>query len=191
MIEGTMMNKSTKGALAAAAAGSLLLGGAGSLAYWTDAESITGGTIKAGHLKLTPVGAGCEDWKLSGTAFDVASDKVVPGDTLTRHCEYTVTMSGKSLAAEVNVGTPSFTGTLEPGLSHTATYSVGTVTDVPTGTATVITNGQTVAVDLEVEFPHVADAGAGENNRFNKSTTLTAILSDFTVTATQVDPTVV
>ncbi len=39
------MKKSTKGALAAAAAGSLLLGGAGSLAYWTDAESITGTSI--------------------------------------------------------------------------------------------------------------------------------------------------
>jgi alternate signal-mediated exported protein len=182
-----MMKKSTKGAFAAAAAGSLLLGGAGSLAYWTDAESISGGTITAGHLKLTPVGAGCGDWKLAGVTFDVANEKIAPGDTLTRHCEYTVSMAGKRLAAQVDVSTPSFTGTLEPGLEHTATYSVGTATAIPTGTATTIAHGQTVGVDLEVEFPHVLDAGAGQNNSFNKSTTLTAVLGDFTVTAKQVD----
>ncbi len=47
------MNKSTKGALAAACGGVLLLGWAGSLAYWTDGTNIDGDSFASGHLQLT------------------------------------------------------------------------------------------------------------------------------------------
>lgn len=46
------MNKATKGAVAAGAAGILLLGGAGTFALWEDNASITGGTVSTGHLDL-------------------------------------------------------------------------------------------------------------------------------------------
>ncbi len=48
------MNKTTKGALAASAAAVLLLGGAGSLAYWSDAETIQGGDVTAATCRWTP-----------------------------------------------------------------------------------------------------------------------------------------
>ena len=68
-----MMKKSTKGAFAAAAAGSLLLGGAGSLAYWTDASTVDGKAITSGHLQLNPITATCDDsWQLDGEAFKQA-----------------------------------------------------------------------------------------------------------------------
>ena len=57
------MKKATKGALAVTAAGALLLGGAGTLAYWNDVQGVTGGTISSGHLKLTP--GTCDGWKLN------------------------------------------------------------------------------------------------------------------------------
>ena len=75
------MKKSTKGALAAAAAGSLLLGGAGSLAYWTDAETVGGGSIASGHLKLLPVGT-LRDVPADRRRVGIHRDKIVPGDTL-------------------------------------------------------------------------------------------------------------
>ena len=50
------MKKSTKGAVAAAAAGVLLLGGAGSLAYWTADGAADGGSITAGGI-ATPADA--------------------------------------------------------------------------------------------------------------------------------------
>ncbi len=50
------MKKTTKGALAAVAGGSLLFGGAGSLAYWTGESTVTGDSIESGTLDLTHAG---------------------------------------------------------------------------------------------------------------------------------------
>ena len=47
------MNRSTKGAIAAGAAAVLLMGGAGSLAFWTADGDVDGGTVTAGTLSLT------------------------------------------------------------------------------------------------------------------------------------------
>ncbi|MDI9944213.1 alternate-type signal peptide domain-containing protein [Rhodococcus sp. 1.20] len=56
------MKKQTKGAIAAAAAGALLLGGAGSLAVWSDSADVSGGgPVTSGALDLSscaPVGGG-------------------------------------------------------------------------------------------------------------------------------------
>ena len=72
-----LMNKTTKGAIAAAAAGALLLGGIGSLAYWTDSDPVGGGTFTAGSLSLTPLST-CDTWNLDtaepgGSPFDPAA----------------------------------------------------------------------------------------------------------------------
>src|SRR5690606_28979207 len=80
------MNKSTKGALAAAAAAVLLMGSAGTLAFWTADETTPGATIDAGHLALVIDGTntGCGAWSLdsgesvAGTWTD--GDPLVPGD---------------------------------------------------------------------------------------------------------------
>lgn len=46
------MKKSRRGALVAAAGILLLLGGAGTLAFWTDSRPITGGPGNSGHLRI-------------------------------------------------------------------------------------------------------------------------------------------
>ena len=77
------MNKTTKGSLAAGAAAVLLLGGAGSLAYWTDAASIDGGSITSGTLTLD---AGtCAGWTYSDGAAGAGKtvELFVPGDLVT------------------------------------------------------------------------------------------------------------
>ena len=69
------MNKFAKGSLAAGAGVVLLLGGAGTLAYWNDSAELTGGTVNAGELTLTPV-EGSGKWAPEITTW-------VPGDEST------------------------------------------------------------------------------------------------------------
>jgi len=84
------MNKTIKGSLAAGAAAVLLLGGAGSLAYWTDAADIDGGTITAGTLTLD---AGtCGDWTYAAGAAGAGppAKPFRPRDTLPNTSPLTV-----------------------------------------------------------------------------------------------------
>src|SRR3982751_3830072 len=99
------MKKSTKGALAAGAAASILLGGAGSLAYWTDTATVAGTDISSGHLKL--VNGSCAGWKLDdGTAL-ASGDRIVPGEVLSQACTFKVDAVGKHLKASFNVTSPT------------------------------------------------------------------------------------
>src|SRR4051794_31129907 len=123
------MKKATKGALAAAAAGSLLLGGAGSLAFWTGTQNVTGGTISSGQLDLqAPVcnsttDAATHDWQYDGgAAFTIASSKVVPGDSISKVCKMTLVVTGDHIGAALALATPTVTGNY--GLVPTATFTV-------------------------------------------------------------------
>jgi alternate signal-mediated exported protein len=182
-MRGVIMKKATKGALAAGAAGSLLLGGAGSLAYWTDASPVTGGSITSGHLKLT--GANCGAWKIDGGA-DYVAQVLVPGDSLTRHCTYTVDAAGDHLTATIDVTGGALTGTGAALISQldltgtSVTNGTDTVTNFP-ATGLAVVNGDTVTVDLNVSFPDSLLAGQAGN----VSPGLTATLGAITVTAVQ------
>jgi alternate signal-mediated exported protein len=188
------MKKSTKGALAAGAAGVLLLGGAGSLAYWNDAEDITGKSITSGHLKLNPVGANCDaTWKLGVTAF--TTQVLVPGDVLTRHCQYTVSKSGANLSARLNVSAPGFAAGSNTTLVSDMTFDAdffydadangsGTPSEVTGGVVNDVADGATVDATLSVTFN-----GTGvENNTSNTGTNLTATIDKAAVTITQTAP---
>src|SRR5690242_1890803 len=99
------MKKSSKGALAAAAAGVLLLGGAGSLAFWSATDTVNGTSVTAGELKLSQ--ATCTGWTfdagetVAGKTYVPATDKIVPGDTISRSCDWTLTAVGEHLRATV------------------------------------------------------------------------------------------
>ncbi len=123
------MKKSTKGALAAGAAGTLLLGGAGSLAYWTQTDNVAGSDITSGHLRLLSA-APCSDWTLDGdvAAYDSTTQPIVPGDTLTKTCTYTVEMAGDHISATLTASAPSWTSAngLSAELNTTAsTFVIG------------------------------------------------------------------
>lgn len=177
------MQKSTKGALAAAAAGTLLLGGAGSLAYWTSAQTVSGTTITSGHLKLGTPDCGT-GWQLDGTpTTSYTTQRLVPGDTLTKTCTTTVSASGAHLKANFSVDTGAG-ATGSPALLNeitvTPVYKVNNV--VVSGTAVPVANGDVVTVDLTVAWPY----GATANNASNVAGGgLTETLDTITVTATQ------
>lgn len=177
------MKKSTKGSLAAAAAGALLLGGTGSLALWTATGTVAGGGangIKTGHLTLTAdactgTGSGTHDWQFSSTqAYTPGTSKVIPGDVISKVCTYTLDLAGDNLKADLSLSGGAL-GLSTPGVSvTTAKYTIGG-TDY-TGTHQVTASGPTVVtVTLEVTF----------NQDATGSMNVTDTLSDLVLTASQ------
>lgn len=174
------MNKTTKGAVAVGAAAVLLLGGAGSLAYWNATASVDGGQIEAGELTLTPV-ADTGEWTFNGTTVaDPTAVVVVPGDQLEYTGSYTIGAEGDNLQAGVTVAGGAAAGTLAPFLTTGLAYTID-------GTASVATiteddDGEVLAVDLDISFPF----GTAVDNT-SQGTTLD--LSALAITLTQTDAT--
>jgi alternate signal-mediated exported protein len=178
------MKKSTKGALAAGAAGVLLLGGAGSLAYWSDSSKLTG-TIKSGHLKLVDQDCGT-GWKFDD-GFAFANQKVVPGDSVTQTCTYKVDLAGTHLKAVLEVEDPEFVdamGVLESALDATADFTLNDTTPatvVDPGTPVQLNDGDTIKAVVEVKFPESGLPEQGANGLGG----LTAVLDAIIITAKQ------
>lgn len=181
------MNRSTKGALATAGAAALLVGGAGTLAFWSESETVAGTTVDAGHLNLVAdaTNTGCGDWELdSGEQAPVSwadGDPLVPGDVLTKECLYTIDAQGNHLRANVSVSTPILSGALAAGLVVDATgVTVGGLAETA---FTEADDGSALGVTITVTF---TDPGAADNTFNDPATDFTAVLDAITVTATQV-----
>lgn len=170
------MHKSVKGAVAAGAAGLLLLGGAGSLAYWTATGTVSGGSVNAGRLALVNPTPG--SWVLNGSPV-TGTVAIVPGDKLDWTGSYEVDAVGDNLEATLGVTGGSGSGTLLP---HVQTSVSATVGGQSVTTVTDANDGATLAVKVSVDFPFgtVAD---------NDAQGKTLDLSDVTVTLTQTDAT--
>jgi alternate signal-mediated exported protein len=174
------MKKSYKGAVAAAAAGVLLLGGAGSLAYWSSSVDVPGGTINSGSLALsTPA---CGAWTLdtlepAPPVTFTDGDPLVPGDVLTKTCTTTITATGNHLRATLGVTGTGFTpvNELSADLAASAVFTVG-ANPIP-AEITEANNGNVVSAAITVTF----DPASG-----NESQSLGTVLNAITVTANQI-----
>ena len=185
------MNKLTKGALSAVAAAALLLGGAGSLAYWNDSQNATGTTVNSGHLKLNTTTAGV--WKLNAesTAYNPSTQKLVPGDQLKKVATFTVDSAGDYLNATFAAANPAWAGgssaALTSELTLSGSYEVstdgGSTWSAPSNGQTPVTihNGDLVRATLIINWPF-----GSLNNNSNVAAGLTATLNDVAVTVTQV-----
>lgn len=151
------MKKSTKALIAGGVGAALLLGGAGTIAYWTDEANGGNGTITAGSLDIGTVsGSG---WEIShqgdGTgeptepvAFDPATDQIVPGDLLSYTQSIPVTLEGENIAATFDgVIDVTATGT-EPANEALAAAIVGE--DLTTTGLTEATGEITLDPDTDV-----------------------------------------
>lgn len=167
------MKKSTKGAVAAAGAAVVLLGGAGTLAYWNATATVSGGAIQTGELALT--NASCAtNWVLdsgevtAGVAYVPGTTKLVPGDVITKTCTYQVTAVGEHLRATVTAPTPA-------ALSSAFTVATPAVqiAGTPVTEITEANNGNTISVDLSVTFNGSSDNTTQNLNETLGSVTLT------------------
>lgn len=181
------MNRSTKGALAAAAAGALLLGGAGSLAYWSDTENVSGGIFTSGYLRLTDNTCATATWKLDGGA-DYTTQRIVPGDTLTKSCTFSIDGVGDHMTVSLDTATPTWSATnaLTDDLSVDAAFD-GSASGALGDPATV-TKTETITAVITVAF----DGGDGDGDAVDVTNTsnvptagLQAALAGVTITASQ------
>jgi len=182
------MKKSTKGTLAAAAGAVLLLGGAGSLAYWNASATVNGGAVTTGSLTLSGGTCGATWVYANGTAAGQTVAKVVPGDSITKSCTFTVGASGDHLSA--SLGAPATTAyTKSPAGAGTDSLTVATTYTIDrTPVATLVNgdkltstdNGKTLTAKFVVTMPYGSPTVNG-----NDTQDLTATLNALTVTLTQ------
>lgn len=147
------MKKSTKGAIAAAGAAVLLLGGAGSLAYWTATGSADGGTIASGSITLSSVTCGA-DWTEGSDVITL----LVPGDTVTKQCTGTLTLTGEHIGATVALDSSSL------ATAETAFNNELTVDAAMSSPAATITEPGTydVTIDITAAFEGAAATNASQ-----------------------------
>jgi alternate signal-mediated exported protein len=180
------MNKSTKGALAAAAAGALLLGGAGSLAYWSGSQDVPGGTFTSGYLQLTDDTCASATWTLDGGAA-YTTQRIVPGDTLTKTCDFAIDGVGDHMTVSLDTATPGWSATnaLTDDLSVDATFS-GDISG-PLGDPATIGASETITATITVSFDggNGGDASDVTNSSNVPTAGLAAALADVTIVATQ------
>ena len=174
------MKKSTKGALAAGSAAVLLLGGAGSLAYWNAQQTVAGGAISAGNLALSSPSCG-SGWtydsgeQAPGATFTPGSSLLVPGDVITETCTTTLTATGEHMRGTIGASTP---GSITPFV-----VGVGSVTGATPALGgagsnefTEANSGNTLSIRITVTFPAGSD---------NTTKLASATLDAITLTATQ------
>lgn len=133
------MNKLVKASVASAAGIALLMGGAGSLALWNDAATVTSGSVSTGELSLTSNGDG---------AWDTGIALWVPGDTDTYTETFEIVASGDNIAAELEA---AYTGVASNGITSTSTITIPGETAVG-GVFTLSAGTYTVTVEVEVDF---------------------------------------
>ncbi len=176
------MKKTTKGAIAAGGAAVLLMGGAGTLAYWNATDTVAGTSISSGHLTLDATACkGTTGWKLDGNvAFDPTTDKLVPGDTLTKTCDVTVDVQGTHLK-KVDIAATTPAGALSAPWDELSV--VATVSGSPTGQSGLAVNQgpNTVPVSIAVTWGY----GSAADNDLNKVPSLSKTLGDIGITVTQ------
>ena len=186
------MNTTTKGAVAAGAAAVLLLGGAGTLAFWSDGAAVNGGSVSSGSLGIDPVSCAANWVYAAGNAQAGATvTRVVPGDTITKACTFTVGAAGDNISATPTVpSTLTYTATPATGapapasleLTVGATYLLDGVAFGPTDVIEADDDGKTLTANVAVTFPFGSALVNGSDTQ-----NLTVALDDLTVALQQTE----
>ena len=171
------MKKNTKGAIALGAAALLLAGGAGTYAAWSDSETLAGGSVTSGELRITQASGGVWTWA-GGDEFNPDEDLIVPGDEIEYTAEYTLAVTGTNLVAALDASvSDDLTGDLAPYLTASATSdTVGIDLD----NITDADDGKTVSVTVTIEFDPETSGQDGME--------ASASLADSTITLEQTAP---
>ena len=177
------MNKLTKGAVAAAAAIALMLGGAGTFATWNASSAVANAGITAGTLSIAP-GAAAGTWSDATGAVDLSTYRITPGDVLTFTQDFDVTATGHSLPATLSLTDGAIAAAsssaaeiaLAAALGNSAELTASGLSSDGNGGYVVPAGTTAVSVTVTVTFPSSAD---------NASQNGTVSLSGMNVTLTQ------
>jgi alternate signal-mediated exported protein len=178
------MKRSTKGAIAAGGAAVLLMGGAGTLAYWTATGTVDGGSFTSGELKLlnedcdgagggTGTGWFFDSGEVTNGKEYAAGDLLVPGDVLSKTCTFDIKATGEHLRATLAATGGTDSGALAASLTPSAAFIVdgGAVTEITEGN-----DGDVLSATVSVTFDPAAN---------NTTQNISGVLADYVVTLTQ------
>jgi alternate signal-mediated exported protein len=141
------MNNKTKGVIAGIAGIALLAGGS-TFALWSDSDAVAGGTIVNGDLDVKALGA--LSWQdVSGDRLDkghsinLATWKMVPGDTIKGTQDIDVALLGDNLSAKLSLSKAT-ADTVPTGVTvaYDVTNAAGTVLQTGTDLTSVVVNLQ-------------------------------------------------
>ncbi|OZE91372.1 alternate-type signal peptide domain-containing protein [Rhodococcus sp. 15-2388-1-1a] len=191
------MNKATKGAIAAGAAAVLLLGGLGSLALWNDSETLGGGTITSGDLRLTLV-EDSDQWQdvsydVTPVDIDISTFRIVPGDTVAYTANFLVEAEGENLTANLTAdisnvvegaGSAELLAAIQTSVVATDEDDVVLPTDgAGAAVITRTTNApadQTISVEVRFTFDRLTEGTVAQDQSID--------LTEFTLDLTQIRP---
>ncbi|AWB89588.1 alternate-type signal peptide domain-containing protein [Homoserinimonas hongtaonis] len=163
------MNKLIKGSIAGAAGIALLLGGAGTLAYWNDEASLgNAGSITSGTLDIAE---GTGAWVKTGTTngIDVNTFKIVPGDSITYTETLTLSATGDSLKYTVsnNIADLVAAGGIDGAMvtSDVAVKNGNTTAADTAGVYNAHQGANSVTVTVTVTFPDTVGNATGEGQK--------------------------
>lgn len=179
------MRKELKATLALGAAGALLVGGGGTLAYWSATGTLPGVAPTAGELQLLAEDCNGASGSGSGWFFDgledpeeseyADGDLIVPGDVLTKTCTWEIQATGEHLRAGLTATAPVEDGDLAPVVTVASTFTVG---GQPITEITEANDGDTLQATVTITFP----LGAASDN---SSQAKALSLGDYAVVLTQ------
>jgi alternate signal-mediated exported protein len=197
------MNKTMKGAFGASAAAVLLLGGAGSLAYWTGSSTAEGGSITSGTLGIDPLNVGntnspCDaSWVYAPGAAKAGQPVTlfVPGDKVTKKCTFTIAATGDNLSAKITAPSTlavTSAGTTSLKIDTAASYTVAKGATSRTVAQDDLISSADNASTLTATFVATIPFGSAESGtpkvNANDTKSITATLNTLTVALTQVTP---
>ena len=177
------MNKLTKSAIAGAAGIALLLGGAGSLAYWNNSATVGATTINSGTMTIA-ANTGTTTY-YTGTTNSVSL--IVPGDSVTITQPVTINATGDNLKAALSIDTSALlSASLLPWVTTTVTAYAGTTQVSGLSNLTAAVARTITSVKVVVSFPStVGDTVAGVNHG-TEGQGLALKLGDLKVLLTQI-----
>ncbi|WP_157156530.1 alternate-type signal peptide domain-containing protein [Diaminobutyricimonas sp. LJ205] len=164
------MNKLVKGSIAGAAGIALLLGGASTFALWNAEATVAAGEISVGKMTVS-ADQTAQTWAyvapaaVSGTAFNPATQKLVPGTTVVLTQPLRIDAEGANLKADFgfDLGKSDVTafknagGTLQLRAYDGAT-EITTLTGLSAAQASAIDRAT-----LTVIFPDTISGTTGQN----------------------------
>ncbi|MCK8475681.1 alternate-type signal peptide domain-containing protein [Microbacterium aurugineum] len=181
------MNKIAKSTLAAAAGVALLMGGAGTLAAWSDGTfAPLGSLISAGDLQLSDPSSSV--WRdETGAVITLDGLRIAPGDTIIHEATMQLTAHGENLHGEILLD-PASIAPVDPGaaadvaLANLLATSAAHTLDGRPGTSFTATPGtQKVLVTTTIVWP---DGGTPATDNAAMRGRVTLGDMSFTVTQT-------
>lgn len=174
-------SKLTKALVATGVGVALLAGGGGTFAAWTSEATVKPGAVSSGQLTLGAPSGGTWSSESTGDIKDIATYRIVPGETLTFTQDVTVTAAGKALSYNLgtNLANPTVvtSNELASVLIQNATFTVDG--DPVSGPLDAAVGTRTVEVTATIDFPFGST---------NATQLKTVNLKNVVLTATQVGP---